>query len=167
PYHKPFFFVCPFFLLAFLFSSCQDIPTSTAFLKTKDLRNAYERYHETSLTHRRFRHADILPLLKNRKGVFRVDEIGQSVQGRGTFQLTYGKGPVKVMLWSQMHGNESTATMALFDLFNFLEGNHDGYDTLRNLLREKLHILFIPMVNPDGAEVFQRRNALDIDINRD
>ena len=29
----------------------------------------------------------------------------------------------------------------------------------------KLH--FLPMLNPDGAEVFQRRNALGIDVNRD
>ena len=168
-HHKPLFFVGSYFIfpLALLISSCQTIPASMPFLQANDLENAYEQYHETSLTHRRFRHADIIPLLNNRKVVFTVEEIGQSVQGRGIFQLTYGKGPLRVMLWSQMHGNESTATLALFDLFNFLEGNHDGYDTLRNLIREKLHILFIPMLNPDGAEVFQRRNALDIDINRD
>lgn len=71
------------------------------------------------------------------------------------------------MLWSQMHGNESTATMALFDLFNFLEGEGDPYDTIRNVLKKNLDIRFIPMVNPDGAEDFQRRNALDIDLNRD
>lgn len=71
------------------------------------------------------------------------------------------------MLWSQMHGNESTATMALFDLFNFLEGKGDQYDTFRQLLNSQLRLKFIPMLNPDGADVFKRRNALDIDLNRD
>ena len=66
-----------------------------------------------------------------------------------------------------MHGNESTATMSLFDLFNFLEGKNDGYDSLRNLLKNRLNLKFIPMLNPDGADAFKRRNALDIDLNRD
>jgi hypothetical protein len=74
---------------------------------------------------------------------------------------------MKVMLWSQMHGNESTATMSLFDLFNFLKASGDGYDEVRALLKDQLQIKFIPMINPDGAEAFKRRNALDIDLNRD
>jgi hypothetical protein len=66
-----------------------------------------------------------------------------------------------------MHGNESTATMALFDLFNFLEGKGDPYDAIRQLLKSQLQLKFIPMLNPDGADAFKRRNALDIDLNRD
>jgi hypothetical protein len=69
-------------------------------------------------------------------------------------------------MWSQMHGDESTATMALFDLFNFFSAR-DEHDSLRNLILDNLELHIIPMLNPDGAEVWQRRNALDIDINRD
>src|SRR5690606_35121926 len=92
---------------------------------------------------------------------------GKSVEGRAIYELAYGKGDKKVMLWSQMHGDEPTATMALFDLFNFLEGKGDGFDSIRNLLQENLNIRFIPMLNPDGAERFLRRNAQSIDLNRD
>lgn len=81
--------------------------------------------------------------------------------------MTWGNGKTKVMLWSQMHGNESTATMALFDLFNFLEASGDEHDDLRNLLKSSLNLKFIPMLNPDGADAFKRRNNLDIDLNRD
>jgi hypothetical protein len=66
-----------------------------------------------------------------------------------------------------MHGDEPTATAALFDLFSWLEGNDDGLDTVRQAIRENLHLTFLPMLNPDGAEVYQRRNALGIDLNRD
>lgn len=67
------------------------------------------------------------------------------------------------MLWSQMHGDEATGTMALFDLVNFLQQDNE----VVKLLHENCELLMIPMVNPDGAAVFTRRNAQQIDINRD
>jgi hypothetical protein len=64
-----------------------------------------------------------------------------------------------------MHGDESTATMALADIVRFLA---EGGDTpLRRLIRERLTVVMVPMLNPDGAERFQRRNAVGVDINRD
>ena len=66
-----------------------------------------------------------------------------------------------------MHGDEPTATAALFDLFNWLAGEDTATDTLRRRIRTELHLTFLPMLNPDGAEVFERRNALGIDLNRD
>jgi hypothetical protein len=147
--------------------SCQNNPTIQPELSPDRLESAFQTYKEPSLTHRRFRHDDIVPLIQQRGQEFSVETLGKSVQGRDIYQLAYGEGTIKVLLWSQMHGNESTATMALFDLFNFLEGADDDFDSLRNLIRERLSLRFIPMVNPDGAEVFQRRNALDIDLNRD
>jgi hypothetical protein len=69
------------------------------------------------------------------------------------------------MLWSQMHGDEPTATMALIDIFNFLLKNPAHRVT--NTLQEKLTLLVIPMLNPDGAERFTRRTAQLIDLNRD
>jgi hypothetical protein len=157
----------PFLAMVFLFFSCTENKISSQSLKVHTLQAAFDRYKEASITHRRFKHAEIVPLIVNRTEAFGTEILGKSVQGREIYQLAYGSGPTKVLLWSQMHGNESTATMALFDLFNFLEGKDDGYDTIRSLLDNKLNIRFIPMVNPDGAELFQRKNALDIDINRD
>ncbi|MBZ0200999.1 MAG: hypothetical protein K8H86_14100, partial [Ignavibacteriaceae bacterium] len=64
-----------------------------------------------------------------------------------------------------MHGDESTATMALFDVFNFFKAN--GYEKYKDTVLKNCTIYFMPMVNPDGAEVFERRNIFGIDINRD
>jgi hypothetical protein len=66
-----------------------------------------------------------------------------------------------------MHGDEPTATAALFDILHLLEGANDGLDRLRNLLSDSLTLTFLPMLNPDGAARYQRRNALGIDLNRD
>lgn len=129
----------------------------------------FEKHKEKSLTHRRFKHGDVLVLLEELKQypTFQIDEIGTSFEGRSIHEVVYGKGAIKVMLWSQMHGNEATATMALFDLFNFFKEEDASSEELRTLLKSKLEIHFIPMLNPDGAERFQRRNAEEIDLNRD
>lgn len=136
----------------------------TALLET-----AHARYREPSINHRRFKHADIEPLVTKRMAdsVFEVVQLGVSVLKKPIYQLRYGHGPRRVMMWSQMHGDEPTATMALMDLFNFLEGSDDDMDSIRQLLREKTNIYFIPMLNPDGADVYTRRNAMDVDLNRD
>lgn len=126
----------------------------------------YEKYRETSLTLRRFKHADILPLIQQLPAPFRVETAGQSIEGRSIHRVTLGNGPVKVLLWSQMHGDEPTATAALFDLFRFFQAT-DQHDPLRRQILSKLTLVFIPMLNPDGAERFERRNALGVDLNRD
>jgi len=149
-----------------IFFSCQPAGEKEE-IDVDILEQAYELFQEKSVNHRRFKQADVLQLVTNRKGDFLVEEIGRSVEDKPIYQMTIGNGPTKVMLWSQMHGNESTATMALFDLFNFLEGEGDGFEDLRNKLKEKLTLSFIPMVNPDGMDQWIRRNALDIDLNRD
>lgn len=128
----------------------------------------YGQYKQEGLENRRFKHSAILPIiqsLENQPG-FLVKEVGKSVMGKKIFMITCGTGETSVLLWSQMHGDESTATMALMDIFNFLTAS-DDLNTIRKQLLEKLTIHFIPMLNPDGADVFKRRNALDIDLNRD
>ncbi|WP_460977071.1 M14 family zinc carboxypeptidase [Spirosoma knui] len=131
------------------------------------LHDAHETYKEKTLTHRRFKHKDIVPLLTALNGPMTVSQVGQSLEKRAIYQVQAGTGPSKVLLWSQMHGDEATATMALFDIFNFLKASNDGFDELRRSILEKTALYFVPMLNPDGAERFQRRTATDIDMNRD
>ncbi len=90
---------------------------------------------------------------------------GLSAEGRDIRHLTYGNGPTTVLLWSQMHGNESTASMALADIVRFLHDRPDSPLAQRISQGATLHM--IPMLNPDGAERFRRRNAQGIDVNRD
>jgi hypothetical protein len=128
---------------------------------------AYDQYRQTAIEDRRFKHADIAPLIRRLPAPFQVSEAGRSVEGREIYLVRLGDGPVKVLLWSQMHGDEPTATMALMDIFNFFKSSGDAFDDYRRRVLRHLTLYFIPMLNPDGAERFQRRNALGIDLNRD
>ena len=134
-------------------------------LDHKVLAEGYERYKEPGIGTRRFKHEVLHEILGEARRWQRT-EIGRSIEGRAIYEYTIGTGPVVVLLWSQMHGDESTATMALTDIFRFFEAS-DEMDNFRNDLLNKLTIVAIPMLNPDGAERFRRRNYLDIDINRD
>ncbi len=122
------------------------------------------RYKEVSIQDRRSKHYEIEHLIKNSGLAYK--QVGASVENRPLYLVSYGDGPIQVLLWSQMHGNEPTATMALMDIFNFLTAE-DEFDSTRERLSDRLTIHFIPMLNPDGAERFQRRNVQGIDINRD
>jgi hypothetical protein len=125
----------------------------------------YSKYRERSLSHRRFKHDDLIPLMeKLSAGSFQVSEAGQSYLGKPIYTISIGTGPTKVLLWSQMHGNEATATMALFDMFNFL--NQADIPQVQEIL-SRLTLYAVPMLNPDGAELFQRRTVQGIDMNRD
>ncbi len=115
------------------------------------------------------RHADVVTRLEQLRGqspeVFSLEEIGRSVEGRSINHVSFGRGPFHVLLWSQMHGDEPTATSALFDVFEYVRRHRDEPIVRQILSALTVHV--VPMLNPDGAERFQRRNAQGIDVNRD
>ena len=129
----------------------------------KSVIDKYETFKEKRLKDRFFKHQDIVELLEKLPSEFFIKELGKSAKNKSINLVKWGNGKTKVMLWSQMHGDEATGTMALFDLFNFLKSDNE----LVKLLSENCQLFFIPMVNPDGAEIFARRNSQQIDINRD
>ena len=92
-----------------------------------------------------------------------ISIIGYSVEDRPIYNLKFGHGPIKILLWSQMHGNESTTTKALFDCFNLFETNN----FIPNSILNACTLCVIPILNPDGAERYTRINANEIDLNRD
>ena len=105
----------------------------------------------------------ILPLLNSLNSDFEITQIGKSVQGRAIHQVKIGTGTTKILMWSQMHGNESTTTKGLFDFFNFLKSNNE----IANRIKSDYTLLCIPMLNPDGAFLYTRENANQVDLNRD
>lgn len=128
------------------------------------LSSAISWWEANSVTGDRWlKHEMYLQLFTKVNAPFEV--VGHSVEGREIREYTIGKGSRGVVLWSQMHGNEATATYALLDLLLYVEANtHEKWvDDLFN----RIHIRVIPMVNPDGAERWSRRTALNIDPNRD
>ncbi|WP_420601295.1 M14 family metallopeptidase [Flagellimonas sp.] len=94
---------------------------------------------------------------------FNLQDIGESVNGETVFAITAGSGEKRVLMWSQMHGNESTTTKAVADLVNFLNSD----DSLTTAILESCTLLIVPILNPDGAKNYTRVNANDIDLNRD
>lgn len=106
---------------------------------------------------------NIEPLLlsSERKNLVTVE--GMSVNGLPIYLYRNGSGSKKILMWSQMHGNESTTTKAVLDLMNFLES---GSEAANEFLKEfEFHIF--PMLNPDGAKKYTRVNANNVDLNRD
>ncbi|WP_435414980.1 M14 family metallopeptidase [Polaribacter aestuariivivens] len=128
------------------------------------LASIYQKEKESTLHGKWITYKDFENILKKYELVFDVSQIGTSEENRPINQLKIGKGPKKILLWSQMHGNESTGTKALFDIFNcFLNSTKQELTTI---LKE-CTLVFIPMLNPDGAQSYTRVNANDIDLNRD
>jgi hypothetical protein len=128
-----------------------------------DLEQLFTDNKEQSIEGRYLTLDSIEPILKKLNTDNQLSVIGKSVLGKPIYKYQIGIGKTKIYLWSQMHGNESTTTKALFDFLNLLHNKSE--------LAEKLLAVFtfcsIPMLNPDGAKLYTRANANNIDLNRD
>jgi len=93
-----------------------------------------------------------------------VTREGDSVQGRGLWLVRIRTGtspdPWRVFFYAQQHGNEPAGKDALLWMIADLARHPDK-------LPEGIELYILPMVNPDGAEAGQRRNANRRDLNRD
>lgn len=123
----------------------------------------YTDNFEDRLTGRYITIKHILPLLDSYRNIFNVSVAGFSEMGVEIPLVTLGKGAKKVLIWSQMHGNESTTTKALFDFFKYISVNNQ--QTAQLLSQYSFYVL--PILNPDGAALYTRENANNIDLNRD
>jgi len=92
----------------------------------------YPLIKENSLTNKHFKHRDVKKLIDN-PAFFNKEQVGTSVEGREIFQVRYKGGPVRILLWSQMHGDEACATAAFFDIFNFLSVRGSDFQSGRGL----------------------------------
>lgn len=121
-----------------------------------------DQYREPSLSGRYITLEHLEPLLQ-RLPSGSVTTLGTSVQKQPIYAVTLGKGATRILMWSQMHGNESTTTKALFDFFNFLTSD----EPRAKRWQEHFTMMCLPMLNPDGSRAYTRENALGIDLNRD
>lgn len=104
-------------------------------------------------------------ILENLGGKFQLKKIGESTLGVPVHKLTLGSGKIRILAWSQMHGNESTTTKAVIDVLNAFY-THEDNPVLMQILAN-CTICIIPMLNPDGASAYTRVNANNVDLNRD
>lgn len=110
-------------------------------------------------------HAVIEDIIGRSGGREKVKVVGHSFEGRPIRQISIGTGETTVLLWTQMHGDEPTATAAVADILNYFSMAKSG-DAIAGLL-SSLTLHFIPLLNPDGAQRFRRRTVQQIDMNRD
>ncbi len=89
--------------------------------------------------------------------------IGRSVNNIPIDLYKFGKGDTKILMWSQMHGNETTTTKTVLDLISFFQQKNK----FSQAILEHCELYIIPILNPDGAEAYTRENANNIDLNRD
>lgn len=128
------------------------------------LKNLFDSHKESSLENRYIHLEHITPLIENLKMSFQVDVIGHSVLGKPIHVIKIGTGPKKILMWSQMHGNESTTTKAVFDICNVF---NDGSNSIIKHILETCTMFLVPMLNPDGSKLYTRHNANNVDLNRD
>ena len=121
------------------------------------------KYLHPDLTGKYIHLNTITPVMNSFADQFEVKVIGQSVLQKEIYQVKIGSGKTKILIWSQMHGNEPTTTKGLFDFFNFLASDTE----LAHQIKSNYTLLCIPMLNPDGAFAFTRENANGVDLNRD
>ncbi|WP_339920240.1 M14 metallopeptidase family protein [uncultured Flavobacterium sp.] len=128
-----------------------------------DLEQLFNDNKEQSIEGRYLTLESIEPLLNKLNTNNQLSVIGESVLKKPIYSYQIGQGKTKILLWSQMHGNESTTTKALFDFLNVL---HNGSAFAAKLL-DTFAFYCIPMLNPDGAKSYTRVNANEVDLNRD
>src|SRR5688500_12586950 len=93
-----------------------------------ELAEFWDKEHISSITPSNVRHGDLKKYLEQLKKLgVNSRQVGFSKANREIFQLEWGTGPLKIFMWSQMHGDEPTATSALVDIFAFLQNNRDTY----------------------------------------
>ncbi len=125
--------------------------------------NDYARLKEDQVKGRYVVNEQLHAFLNSNTTNLRVATVGYSVNNRPIKSITLGTGQKKILMWSQMHGNESTTTKAILDLINLLTSS-EGF--LKSIL-ENCTIKILPILNPDGAYAYTRVNANQVDLNRD
>ncbi len=128
-----------------------------------DLEKLFENNKNKTISGRYLALHLIEPILNELNTNSNLKVIGQSVLKKPIYNYTIGKGTKKILLWSQMHGNESTTTKALLDFLKFLNTKTEFSEELLQIFT----FCCIPMLNPDGAAAYTRENAANIDLNRD
>ena len=112
-------------MTTFIQSATQDI--------ARELFDSYDSFKAAEITSCRFTQAELLKWLRpfKEQSLFTEKPLGTSGEGRTISLYSIGNGSTNVLLWSQMHGDEPTATMALVDIFNFFT-KHPDHDCNEN-----------------------------------
>lgn len=127
----------------------------------KKLEQDYAQFYVEGIAKKWLRLADLEKALLSLS--IQKDVIGYSFLKQPIYKISVGNGPKRILIWSQMHGNESTGTRAMLDILKFFQSKNQVSEQLLS----QISFDFIPLLNPDGADIYSRRTAIGIDMNRD
>lgn len=114
----------------------------------------------------------LLALAMEHWDICRPDYVGQTTQGRDMLALRLGTSAAaatvpELLLTGAIHGDERPGAMLALRFAEYLVGAHAAGDERVRSLLDKVAIWIMPMVNPDGLAAVTRKNANDMDLNRD
>ena len=113
----------------------------------------------------------LLTTENNHSDIMTVKSIGTSVEGKNIWAVVISDNPdenewePRVRLTGYVHGNEKISGQMLLRFIDYLTSNYNSDFNITNLVNSR-YIVIIPMLNPDGVEAGSRRNANNIDLNR-
>jgi hypothetical protein len=88
--------------------------------------------------------------------------IGVSAEGTPLVVTEIGTGEkTGLVLVGSIHGNEKNTGMLVSGLESVYKGNH-----IPDSIPSSIRLFFLPVLNPDGVESRTRRNAHNVDLNR-
>jgi len=140
---------------------------SILFFACTDHRTPLEKSDFQKLTS----HQDMMNFIKelsDDSDLMELDTLALSEEGRvipfikvSTNEFGKDSSKIKVMIFAQQHGNEQSGKEALINLVKRI------YESKLTYVLNKIDLLLIPQLNPDGSELDKRRNGNDVDLNRD
>ena len=132
-----------------------SISCSGQFKKAEDSLTSYEKL------------TDILSEAEKKSRLIELDTLAESVENRVIPFLKISKttfsdtGKATVLIFAQQHGNEQSGKEAALLLTEKIASGELDY------LFEKINLILVPQINPDGSEADERRNGAGTDLNRD
>jgi hypothetical protein len=148
-------------LIFFLFLLCGFSAISARDFQTPLQKNGFTRqtsYDELS---------EFVQEIDASSPLLTVETAGKSVQGRNIYAMKFSasvfgedKSRIRVFLFAQQHGNEQSGKEGALLLALELLKPENRY------LFDRIDLLLVPQVNPDGSEENRRRNGNDADLNR-
>jgi predicted deacylase len=96
---------------------------------------------------------DLRQIEQQTQGRVSLQTVGRSNEGRDLFLAKVGRGPTTILYITQQHGDEPLGTEAALQLLRQL-GQGGAWDPIL----DRVTLLVVPRVNPDGAERFWRQN---------
>ncbi|PWV97429.1 zinc carboxypeptidase [Paenibacillus cellulosilyticus] len=90
---------------------------------------------------------------------------GSEVKQRSSYSSFYTRSLPKIIIATNIHGDEKASTYAIANLMKLIYTNW-GSSPLLEYLRFNVQFVVVPIVNPYGFNNVTRRNANGVDLNR-